>query len=178
MKKKSTLYIVQGAVIAALYAALTIGQNVLLPGSASMAVQFRVAEMLTILAFYTPAAIPGLTIGCVIANISSVIGGMGLYDMAFGSAATLIAVLLMYLMRNIRLFKLPLLGMLMPALINGIIVGLEISVFFDMGGFTFMGFIIAGSCVALGELAVLYILGTPLVLAIEKSNLHNRLFSY
>lgn len=178
MKKKTTLYIVQGAVIAALYAALTIGQNLLLPGSASMAVQFRVAEVLTILAFYTPAAVPGLTLGCVIANISSVMGGLGLYDMVFGSTATLIAVLLMYLTRNVRLFNLPLLGMLMPALINGIIVGLEISVFFDMGGFTFMGFLIAGGCVALGELAVLYILGTPLVLTMEKSQLHKKLFNY
>ena len=71
MKTKSTVYIVQAAVIAALYAALTILQNTLLPGTASMAVQFRVAEVLTILAVFTPAAIPGLRIGCVFANISS-----------------------------------------------------------------------------------------------------------
>lgn len=71
MKNKTTLYIVQGAVIAAMYAALTILQNVLFPGSASMAVQFRVSEVLTVLALFTPAAIPGLTVGCVIANLSS-----------------------------------------------------------------------------------------------------------
>ena len=71
MKRKSTLYIVQGALIAAIYATMTILQNVLIPGSASMPVQFRISEVLTVLALYTPAAIPGLTIGCVIANISS-----------------------------------------------------------------------------------------------------------
>ena len=71
MKRKSTLYIVQGALIAAIYATMTILQNILIPGSASMPVQFRVSEVLTVLALYTPAAIPGLTIGCVIANISS-----------------------------------------------------------------------------------------------------------
>ena len=83
MKTKSTVYIVQAAVIAALYAALTILQNTLLPGTASMAVQFRVAEVLTILAIFTPAAIPGLTVGCVIANISS-LSVLGPYDMIFG----------------------------------------------------------------------------------------------
>ena len=99
MKNKTTLYIVQGAVIAALYATMTILQNVLLPGSASMAVQFRISEVLTILALYTPAAIPGLTIGCVIANISSV-AQLGPLDMILGSIATLLAAISMYLLRR------------------------------------------------------------------------------
>ena len=68
---KKVLWLAEGAMIAALYAVLTILQNVLLPGSASMAVQFRVSEVLTILSLYTSAAIPGLTIGCIIANLSS-----------------------------------------------------------------------------------------------------------
>ena len=60
MKKKTQL-IAQTAVIAALYAALTYAQNLLLPGTTSMAVQFRVSEALNVLALFTPAAIPGLT---------------------------------------------------------------------------------------------------------------------
>ena len=105
--KKSTHYLVQSAVIAALYAVLTIGQNVLLPGTASMAVQFRVAEVMTVLAFFTNAAIPGLTLGCIIANISSVTAGLGFYDMIFGSVASLLAALTMYALRNVRIKNLP-----------------------------------------------------------------------
>lgn len=143
MKTKSTVYIVQAAVIAALYAALTILQNTLLPGTASMAVQFRVAEVLTILAVFTPAAIPGLTIGCVIANISS-LSVLGPYDLIFGSIASLLAAVLMYLLRSKRLFKLPVASALMPALANGIIVGFEIEFFFVEGGFHFGDFLFQG----------------------------------
>ena len=176
MKTKSTVYIVQAAVIAALYAALTILQNTLLPGTASMAVQFRVAEVLTILAVFTPAAIPGLTIGCVIANISS-LSVLGPYDLIFGSIASLIAAVLMYLLRNKRLFKLPVASALMPALANGIIVGFEIEFFFVEGGFHFGDFLFQGGCVALGELGVLFVLGLPLARLIEKQGLDKKLLA-
>ncbi|MGN0508078.1 MAG: QueT transporter family protein, partial [Ruminococcus sp.] len=149
MKTKSTVYIVQAAVIAALYATLTILQNTLLPGTASAAIQFRVAEVLTILAVFTPAAIPGLTVGCVIANISS-LSVLGPYDMIFGSLASLLAAVLMYLLRNKRLLKLPVAAALMPALANGILVGFEIEFFFVEGGFHFGDFLLQGGLVALG----------------------------
>lgn len=176
MKNKSTIYIVQAAVIAALYAVLTILQNTLLPGSASMAVQFRVSEILTILAVFTPAAIPGLTVGCIIANISS-LSALGPYDMIFGSLASLIAALLMYLFRNVRWFTLPVLSALMPALINGIIVGFEIEFFFVEGGFHFADFLLQGGLVALGELGVLIVLGLPFAKIIEKQRLDKKLLS-
>lgn len=176
MKSKSTVYIVQAAVIAALYAALTILQNTLLPGTASMAVQFRVAEVLTILAVFTPAAIPGLTIGCVIANISS-LSVLGPYDLIFGSIASLLAAVLMYLLRSKRLFKLPVASALMPALANGIIVGFEIEFFFVEGGFHFGDFLFQGGCVALGELGVLFVLGLPLARLIEKQGLDKKLLA-
>lgn len=178
MKNKTTLYIVQGAIIAALYAALTILQNVLIPGSASMAVQFRISEALTILALYTPAAIPGLTIGCVIANISS-IPALGPYDLIFGSIATLLATLAMYALRNVRFFKLPVLAALMPALFNGIIVGFEIDFFFinNAQAFNFIDFLVQGGLVALGELAVLFVLGLPLSRVIEINGLDKKLFA-
>lgn len=176
MKTKSTMYIVQAAVIAALYATLTILQNTLLPGTASMAVQFRVAEVLTILAIFTPAAIPGLTVGCVIANISS-LSVLGPYDMIFGSIASLLAAVLMYLLRNKRLFRLPVAAALMPALSNGIIVGFEIEFFFVEGGFHFGDFLFQGGCVALGELGVLFVLGLPLARLIEKQGFDKKLLS-
>ncbi|MGN0488449.1 MAG: QueT transporter family protein [Ruminococcus sp.] len=178
MTKKSTLYIVQGAIIAALYAVLTIGQNLLLPGSASMAIQFRVAEVLTILALYSPAAIPGLTIGCVIANISSVMSGLGFYDMIFGSIASLVAALLMYALRNVRLKGVPILAILMPALANGLFVGFEIDYFFvGSMSFNLVDFLVQGGFVALGEVAVLVVLGIPLFMVIEKTGLNKRLFN-
>lgn len=161
MKNKRMLYITQAAIIAALYAVLTIGQNTLLPGTASAAVQFRVAEVLCVLAIYTPAAIPGLTIGCIIANISSVSAGLGFYDMIFGSLASLLAALAMYGLRNVRIKNIPFLALLMPALFNGVIVGLEISIFFTDTGFSFVSFLITGGLVALGELVVLLVLGIP-----------------
>ena len=168
MKDKRVLYITQAAIIAALYAVLTIGQNALLPGTASAAVQFRVAEVLCVLAIYTPAAIPGLTIGCIIANISSVTAGLGFYDMIFGSLASLLAALAMYGLRNVRIKNIPLLALLMPALFNGVIVGLEISIFFSDTGFSFVSFLITGGLVALGELVVLLVLGIPACLLLNK----------
>ena len=107
MKNENVRYITKAAVIAALYATLTVGQNLLFPGTASMAVQFRVAEVLTVLAIYTKAAIPGLTIGCIIANISSVTAGLGFYDMIFGSIASLLAAITMYMLRNVRIKNIP-----------------------------------------------------------------------
>lgn len=176
MKQKSTKYIVQAAVIAALYAVMTILQNTLLPGSASMAVQFRVSEVLTILALYTPAAIPGLAIGCVIANISS-LSALGPYDLIFGSIASLLAAVCMYALRNARIATLPILSALMPALANGIIVGFEIEFFFVEGGFHFADFLVQGGLVAIGELAVLFVLGLPLCKLIEKQQLNKKLFA-
>jgi uncharacterized membrane protein len=170
------MYIVQGAAIAALYAVLTVGQNLLIPGSASMAVQFRIAEVMTILAFYTPAAIPGLTIGCVIANISSVTAGLGFYDMIFGSIATLLAAVTMRALRDVRLFNIPFIALLMPAVFNGIIIGFEIDFFF-IGSmqFNFYDFLFQGGCVALGELVVLFVLGIPATILMEKRGFKKQL---
>lgn len=176
LKNKGTLYLVQAAVIAALYAALTYAQNLLIPGSASMAIQFRVSEILTMLALFTPAAIPGLTIGCILANISSV-SVLGPYDMIFGSLASLGAAAAIYLLRNARIFSIPIWSVLMPAIFNGVIVGWEIEFFFIEGDFNFISFLTQAGCVALGELAVCVILGIPLVKMIEKTKLDKRIFA-
>ena len=67
---KNVRHLTHSALIAAMYVALTYLQNLLIPGSATWAIQFRVSEALCVLALYTPAAIPGLTIGCLLFNIS------------------------------------------------------------------------------------------------------------
>ncbi|MGX8774436.1 MAG: QueT transporter family protein [Bacillota bacterium] len=90
--RSTALFLAQGAIIAAMYVALTI---IFAPISFG-AVQVRVAELLTILPLFTPAAIPGLFIGCIIANG---IGGGILLDVVFGSLATLIGASLGYLLR-------------------------------------------------------------------------------
>lgn len=177
MKNKSIQMISQASIIAALYAALTIMQNVLLPGSASMAVQFRVSEVLTVLALFTPAAIPGLTVGCIIANISS-IASLGAMDMIFGSIASCLAALSMYALRKVKFFKIPFFALLMPALMNGIIVGFEIDFFFvNQYSFDFIDFLIQGGLVAVGEIAVLFVLGIPVFLALENSESIKEMFA-
>ena len=167
MKNKSVYFLTQTSIIAALYAVLTILQATLFPESTSAAIQFRASEALTVLALFTPAAVPGLTLGCVLANLSS-IAVLGPPDMLFGSVASLL--------RNARLFSLPVFACLMPALFNGLIVGFEIAFFFTDGGFTLTGFLFSGGFVAIGELAVLFVLGLPLSVFLEKSKLSKKLF--
>ncbi|MEE1262890.1 QueT transporter family protein [Ruminococcus sp.] len=175
MKNKSVYFLTQTSIIAALYAVLTILQATLFPESTSAAIKFRASEALTVLALFTPAAVPGLTLGCVLANLSS-FAVLGPLDMIFGSVASLLAAVTMYLLRNARLFSLPVFACLMPALFNGLIVGFEIAFFFTDGGFTLTGFLFSGGFVAIGELAVLFVLGLPLSVFLEKSKLSKKLF--
>ena len=171
MKNKKAIKITQTAVIAAMYAALTYAQGMLLPGTTTAAVQFRASEALNVLALFTPAAIPGLTLGCVIANLYSIGQGLPL-DMIFGSLATLGATVCIYLLRNAKIKSYPLFAMLMPALWNGVIIGWEIEVFFIEGGFHLSSFLIQGGLVALGELGVMLTLGTALYYALAKRSVN------
>ena len=166
--KKDTRYIVHAALIAALYAALTHGQNLLFPESASMAIQFRVSEAMCVLAFFTPAAIPGLTIGCLLFNITFA-AALPL-DFLVGSAATLIATWGMWLTLRVTIKQLPLLGLMMPVITNSLLVGWELS--FSIGG----GFGSNALCVAIGEAAVLLTLGSVLYITMKSRGLHKRLF--
>ena len=84
MKSKKIMYLSQAAMIAALYVVLTLLANAL--GLANYAIQVRFSEALTILPFFTPAAIPGLTIGCLLSNILT---GCAPLDILFGTLATL-----------------------------------------------------------------------------------------
>lgn len=111
MKENKTLFLTQAAMIAAVYVVLT----AMFAPIAFGQIQIRIAESLTILPFFTPAAIPGLFIGCLIGNI---IGGAVLPDIIFGSMATLIGAIFTYLLRNQNKYLAP----LPPIIANTIIV--------------------------------------------------------
>ena len=161
-------FLAHSAIIAALYAVLTHMQNFLLPNSTSFAIQFRLSETLCVLAFFTPAAIPGLTIGCLIFNLT--FAGALPPDWIVGSLATLAAAWAMYRLRNVRPFGIPLPGLLMPSLTNAVLVGAELTVY--IGG----AFWLNALYVAIGEAAVLLTLGTVLYRAIRTRRLDVKLF--
>ena len=97
MKNKNVLFLTQAAMIAALYVVLTLLANLL--GLANYAVQVRFSEALTILPYFTPAAIPGLFIGCIISNTLT---GCMLLDIIFGSLATLAGAFVTYACRKFK----------------------------------------------------------------------------
>lgn len=166
MKDKRILYLVQGAMIAAIYAAATYLSSIF--GLAYGPVQFRISEALTVLPVLTPAAIPGLTIGCIIANIGS---PMGVVDIIFGSIATLLAAVTARMLRKVTVRGIPILSILMPVVFNGIIIGIEIVYLMPSVQASFTAFLINACQVALGELAVCLIGGIPLFLAFRKSRI-------
>lgn len=165
---KKSRFLAHAALLAALYVALTYMQNFLLPGSATWAIQFRASEALCVLALFTPAAIPGLGIGCLLFNLS--FSGALPLDSVVGTAASCLAAWCMYLTRKIRLFGYPLLAMLMPAFFNALLVGWELMVY--IGG----GFWINALYVAIGEVAVLLTLGSALYYTIKARHLDTRFF--
>ena len=166
--RNHSCHLARAAIIAALYAVLTHFQNILLPGSATWAIQLRLSEALCILAFFTPAAAFGLSVGCLIFNLTFA-PALPL-DFLVGTLATYLAGKLMWLTRNLTFRKLPVLGLFMPALFNGILVGWELSVY--IGG----GFWLNAAYVALGETIVLLTAGTVLYFAMKKRKLDTRLF--
>ncbi|MCI5874208.1 MAG: QueT transporter family protein [Roseburia sp.] len=95
MRDKKVLLIVQAAMIAAVYVVLTYFISAF--NLASGAIQVRISEALTILPYFTPAAIPGLSIGCLLANLLT---GAAIYDVVFGSLATLLGAIGTYLLRK------------------------------------------------------------------------------
>jgi len=139
-------------IIAGLYAALTVG---LAPLSFGL-VQCRAAEMLTVLAVYTPAAVPGLTVGCILSNLIGLAMGAniaGALDVVLGTLATGLAAWLSYLLRRQRLGGLPVLSTLPPVALNALIVGTELAAVVTptitwSGWFLWVGSVAAGQIVA------------------------------
>ena len=161
--RKKTEYLAKAAVIAAVYVVLTYVSAAF--GLAYGEVQFRLSEALTILPVFCPAAIPGVTLGCLLSNITSTVNAA---DMIVGTAATLIACLGTYAARHITIKTYPLLSFLCPVLANGLIIGAEIAFFTDKNAIPKLFPLFAGS-VAAGEAAVVFVLGTALFFAIEKN---------
>lgn len=111
MKNKNTLFLVQAAAIGAVYVVLTL---IFAPFSFGE-IQIRISEALTVLPYFTPAAIPGLFVGCIIANL---FGGAIPFDIIFGSIASLIGAVFTYRLRDKSRWLAP----LPPILANTVIV--------------------------------------------------------
>jgi uncharacterized membrane protein len=144
-----TRFMVQAGLIAAIYVVITIAFAPFSYGP----VQVRLSEMLTVLPFFTPAAIPGLFIGAMMANVY---GGLGILDVVVGSSATLIAAVLTY--KTSKKFWAP----MPPVLVNGVIIGAMLSYLFNLPLGPTMIY------VGLGQIVACYGLGYPFILAIEK----------
>lgn len=160
--RRKIVYICTAAIIAAIYVALTHVSNAL--GLASGAIQCRISEALCILPYFTSAAIPGLTIGCVIANLTT---SASLVDIVFGSLATLIGALGAYWLRKHRwLTPVPtiLANTLILPFVLKFMLNLEESVWF---------FFIT---IFIGELVSAGIVGMIFLFAFEKLNKKNKIF--
>src|SRR5690554_150258 len=126
------------------------------------AIQFRVAELLLILVFFDQKSVVGLTIGVVISNLFSPIM---LYDIAFGTLATTITLLLMLLLR-----KWPYIALLIPSIINGPVIGLMLYIA------TGAPFLLTTLQVFIGEFVVTYIFGLPIYYLLKRLNFENIYF--
>ena len=158
MKRRTALYITQGAVIAALYVALT--ELSTLVGLSSGVIQFRISEALCVLPAFTPAAIPGLFIGCLISNLLA--GGIPL-DVIFGSVATLIGAVGAYLLRRCR-WLVPLPTVLANVLIVPPILKYAYGIEYAFGTHSALPFFML--TVGIGEVVCAYILGIALYSAL------------
>ncbi len=126
-QKKSLSFLVQAGLIAALYCALSVA----LPFMTFGTVQCRLSEALTILPVLTPAAVPGLVVGCLISNSIGLAMGAnvaGAVDILLGTFATALAAILSRAWRRYRLKGLPVLSTLPPVLLNAVIIGAELTV--------------------------------------------------
>ena len=156
--KMTTKSLARAAMIAAIYAALTL----LLQPLSFRAVQLRVSEALTLLPILTFDAVPGLFVGCLLANF---LAGAAWYDVVFGSLATLIAAILTHKLRNHFA-----LASLMPVLLNGLVVGPVVYFAYNYAGtFSLPLLLMDMGSVALGELVACCVLGSVLVCALRRT---------
>ncbi len=152
--RNKTRTLTRAAIIAAIYCVLT----AVLPMLSYGMIQVRFAEMLTVLPCYTVAAVPGLFVGCALANLIGLSFGVtGLLDIFMGSIATLIAAFLTYKLRRNKLIAL-----IPPVLINGLLIGLELTFVSDIP------FYINVLCVVIGEAVACYLIGYTVSLIFDK----------
>lgn len=152
--KQKTNFICVTAMIAALYVVLTFIANAF--GLASGVIQIRLSEALTVLPFFAPAAIPGLTIGCLLSNWMT---GCVLWDIIFGTLATLLGALGSYALR-----KYPWLVPIPPIVANTVIVPFVLR--YAYGAADALPYMMA--TVGIGEILSCYVLGMILLTALKK----------
>ena len=162
MRNKKVTFIVQAAVIAALYVVLTMLANAL--GLASHTIQVRFSEALCILPVFTTAAIPGLWIGCVIANLLT---GAIIWDVLFGSLATLLAAVVTCKLREHKfLCTLP------PVIANMIVVPFVLRYGYGIPAVYFKGVDVTipfnALTVGIGEVISVCVLGSILLRILQK----------
>ena len=167
MRRFTTRDLTFAAVVAAMYAGLTLGLTYTLPILPQyQGVQLRVAEALTVLPFLFPAATPGLVIGCFLANL---LGSPIAADWVLGPLATLLACLWTQRMPNRFLATLP------PVICNVVIVGAELALFLPMDGMGFwMSYAVNALTVGLGEVIACCVLGSLLLAALPRIPYLNR----
>lgn len=154
MKQKKAYFITQAAVIAALYVVLTMFINAF--NLANGAIQVRISEALTILPYFTPAAIPGLFVGCLLSNFLT---GAAIWDIVFGSLATLLGAIGTYLLRKWKWC-----APIPPILANTIIIPFVLTYAYGLpGGIPFFMLTIGA-----GEILSCGILGMILLFALQK----------
>ena len=155
---KKVKFLTQASIIAAVYVVLTLFSNML--GLASGVIQIRLSESLCILPLFTPAAIPGVFLGCLISNL---LCGCVFWDIVFGSLATLIGALFTYLLRqNKYIATLP------PILSNTIIIPFVLKFSYGIPGSIWYFFITVG----IGEIISCGILGIILYNCLKKYENH------
>ncbi len=152
MAKINVKLLAESAIIAALYVALTWVLSPISFGS----IQFRISEVLILLVFFNPKFSIALILGCFISNTTS---PLGWWDMVFGTIATALAIIPMIKIKNIYL------GVLMPVVSNAILVSIELYLSLNIGP-VWLSMITVG----LGEATVLYLIGIPLMISINKNN--------
>lgn len=182
-----TIRIAHTGMIAAVYAAATLVALLALQGLAWGPVQFRISEAVCVLAVLTSAAVPGLTLGCALANLIALAvngtGALGLLDVVFGSLATFLGALWCWKMR-----ERPRIALLGPVIANALIVPAYLPLLLQgMGFYTipFTGIALDGAYVpmylfglvatGIGEALVMYVLGMPLLAALKRSGIAQRL---
>ena len=161
-------FIVNNGIVAALYVVLTLPFAQFAYGP----IQVRLAEVLTVLPTFTLGMVPGVTLGCFLANLFNP-GNLGPIDIIFGSLATLIAGFLSYYIGKIN----PYLGIIPPILANGLIVGGYLPFLIADGSSVITAQVVGISMleVAASEAILLVVLGLPLIALIKKTKIKDML---
>jgi len=170
-RKIGTLYLVTSAIIAALYVVLTLPFAQFAFGP----MQFRLSEMMTVLPILTPAAIPGLTLGCFLANLLNP-NNLGPIDIVFGSLATLLAAICTrYISQHfVRISQMPrdIIALIPPVFFNAVIVGTYLTFLLPHDSSVTLAVIgISILSVGLSEAITVYALGLPFLLVLRRTHI-------